>query len=103
MPPDEYRSKGTPSPSEAPYARGETFWFLLWRLTKGTRRKGETIICHYRSNGYTPKPQEHGRPKGRQGHTKDQRRKCPTMPFNSTPNCASSILEAAFPRIANED
>ncbi|CAI8738626.1 hypothetical protein PS893_05594 [Pseudomonas fluorescens] len=29
MPPDEYRSEGTPSLSEGPYVRGETFWFLL--------------------------------------------------------------------------
>jgi alpha-D-ribose 1-methylphosphonate 5-triphosphate synthase subunit PhnI len=41
-----------PCPSEVPYVRGETFWFLLWRLTKGTRRKGETISSRYRSNGY---------------------------------------------------
>jgi len=34
---------------------------------------------------------------------KNQSRKCPTIPFNSTPNCANSILEAAFPCIANED
>jgi hypothetical protein len=31
MPPDEYRSEGTPSLSEGPYVRGETFWFLLCR------------------------------------------------------------------------
>jgi len=29
--PDGYRNEGTPSPSEGPDARGETFWFLLWR------------------------------------------------------------------------
>jgi hypothetical protein len=52
MPPDECRSEGTPSLSEGPYARGETFWFLLGRLPKGTRRKGETISRRYRSNGY---------------------------------------------------
>jgi len=52
MPPDECRSEGTPSSSEGPYVRGETFWFLLCRLTKGTRRKGETISRRYRSNGY---------------------------------------------------
>ena len=52
MPPDECRSEGTPSLGEGPYVRGETFWFLLCRLTKGTRRKGETIGGRYRSNGY---------------------------------------------------
>ncbi|VVN08124.1 hypothetical protein PS647_03694 [Pseudomonas fluorescens] len=52
MPPDEYRSEGTPSLSEGPYVRGETFWFLLGRLPKGTRRKGETASRRYRSNGY---------------------------------------------------
>jgi hypothetical protein len=31
---------------------GKTFWFLLWRLTKGTRRKGETVSGRYRRNGY---------------------------------------------------
>ncbi len=50
--PDGYRSEGTPSLSEGPDAWGETFWFLLWRLTKGTRRKGETISGRYRRNGY---------------------------------------------------
>ena len=52
MPPDEYRSEGTPSLGEGPYVRGETFWFLLCRLTKGTRRKGGTISRRYRKNGY---------------------------------------------------
>ncbi|MFS2201653.1 hypothetical protein ACCD00_24410, partial [Pseudomonas sp. Pseusp3] len=32
----------------------ETFWFLLGRLPKGTRRKGETASRRYRSNGYAP-------------------------------------------------
>ncbi len=54
MPPDECRSEGTPSLGEGPYVRGETFWFLLCRLTKGTRRKGETASRRYRSNGYAP-------------------------------------------------
>ncbi len=56
MPPDECRSEGTPSLSEGPYVRGETFWFLLaghtGRLPKGTRRKGETTSRRYRRNGY---------------------------------------------------
>ena len=34
MPPDEYRSEGTPSLSEGPYVRGETFWFLLCRSVR---------------------------------------------------------------------
>jgi hypothetical protein len=65
MPPDEYRSEGTPSLSEGPYVRGETFWFLLCRLTKGTRRKGETISRRYRSNGYVHGQQKSGRLEGR--------------------------------------
>src|SRR5690349_10114391 len=52
MPPDEYRSEGTPSLSEGPYVRGETFWFLLGRLPKGTRCKSETASRRYRRNGY---------------------------------------------------
>jgi hypothetical protein len=52
--PDGYRNEGTPSLSEGPDARGETFWFLLGRLPKGTRRKGETISGRYRRNGYVP-------------------------------------------------
>ncbi|VVO09294.1 hypothetical protein PS726_03292 [Pseudomonas fluorescens] len=51
MPPDEYRSEGTPSLSEGPYVRGETFG-SFGAFAKGTRRKGETISRHYRSNGY---------------------------------------------------
>ena len=58
MPPDEYRSEGTPSLSEGPYVRGETFWLLLGRLPKVTRRKGETISRRYRSNGYVHKPKK---------------------------------------------
>src|SRR5471030_796671 len=64
MPPDEYRSEGTPSPSEEPYARGEPFGVLFWRLKKVPRRKGETISRHYRSNGYVPH-QNPGRLSGR--------------------------------------
>src|SRR5471032_2354444 len=64
MPPDEYRSEGTPSPSEEPYARGEPFWVLFWRLKKVPRRKGETISRRYRSNGYVPH-QNPGRLSGR--------------------------------------
>ena len=71
MPPDEYRSEGTPSLSEGPYVWGETFWFLLGRLPKGTRRKGETASRRYRRNGYVLNQQEHGRPEGRQDQ--DQR------------------------------
>ena len=58
-------------------------------LFQVTRRKGETISSRYRTNGYVL--------------IRNQSRKCPTIPFNSTPNCANSILEAAFPCIANED
>ncbi|MFJ5295567.1 hypothetical protein ACIQAL_03415, partial [Pseudomonas sp. NPDC088368] len=29
------------------------FWLLLWLLTKVTRRKGGTVISHYRSIGST--------------------------------------------------
>jgi hypothetical protein len=50
-------------------------------------------LCSYRAKSraaYTRRPSP-------------QSRKCPTIPFNSTPNCANSILEAAFPCIANED
>jgi hypothetical protein len=51
MPPDEYRSEGTPSLSEGPYVRGETFG-SFGAFAKGTRRKGETASRRYRSNGY---------------------------------------------------
>jgi hypothetical protein len=39
MPPDEYRSEGTPSLSEGPDARGETF-ASFGAFAKGSRRKG---------------------------------------------------------------
>ncbi len=64
MPPDECRSEGTPSLGEVPYAWGKPFWVLLWRLTKGPRRKGETLSGRYRRNGYVH-PQEIGRLSGR--------------------------------------
>jgi len=60
---------------------GETFWFLLWRLTKGTRRKGETLSRRYRRNGYVHHQQQHGRPKGRQGQ------KSPTASPKSKEEC----------------
>jgi hypothetical protein len=50
MPPDEYRSEGTPSLSEGPYVRGETFG-SFGASAKGTRRKGETASRRYRRNG----------------------------------------------------
>ncbi|MGF6202244.1 hypothetical protein QF012_004286 [Pseudomonas laurylsulfatiphila] len=53
MPPDECRSEGTPSLSEGPYVRGETFG-SFGAFAKGTRRKGETISRRYRRNGYVP-------------------------------------------------
>jgi hypothetical protein len=60
MPPDEYRNEGTPSLSEGPDARGETFG-SFGAFAKGTRRKGETISGRYRNNGYSlppPNPQQ---------------------------------------------
>ncbi len=71
MPPDEYRSEGTPSLSEGPYVRGETFG-SFGAFAKGTRRKGETIGGRYRRNGYVHGHPQHGRPKGRQDLTKPQ-------------------------------
>jgi hypothetical protein len=56
MPPDECRSEGTPSPSEGPYVRGERFLLTFFGACKKvSRRKGETLSRHYRSNGYAPK------------------------------------------------
>ncbi len=54
------------APASGPNVRAKTFWFLLGRLPKGTRRKGETAIRNTPKNGYTPTPPKHGRPKGRQ-------------------------------------
>ncbi|VVN39660.1 hypothetical protein PS659_05364 [Pseudomonas fluorescens] len=53
MPPDECRSEGTPSLSEGPDARGETFGYF-GAFAKVTRRKGETISRRYPKNGYVP-------------------------------------------------
>ena len=58
MSPDGYRNEGTPSLSEGPDARGETFWFLLGRLPKGTRCKSETISGRHRRNGYVHQGRE---------------------------------------------
>ena len=55
MPPDEYRSEGTPSLSEGPYVRGERFLLtFLGACKKVSRRKGETISRRYLNNGYAP-------------------------------------------------
>jgi hypothetical protein len=53
MPPDECRNEGTPSPSEVPDAGAKTF-ASFGAFAKGSRRKGETISRHHRSNGYAP-------------------------------------------------
>jgi len=54
MPPDECRNEGTPSPSEGPNVGAKPFGSFL-AFEKGTRRKGETISRHYRSDGYVHK------------------------------------------------
>ena len=59
MPPDECRSEGTPSLSEGPYVRGETFG-SFGAFAKGTRRKGETASRRYRRNGYVHRQQKTG-------------------------------------------
>ena len=64
MPPDECRNEGTPSLSEGPDARGETF-ASFGAFAKGSRRKGETASRRYRRNGYVLGQQEPGRPEGR--------------------------------------
>jgi hypothetical protein len=51
MPPDEYRSEGTPSLSEGPYVRGETFGYF-GAFAKVTRCKSGIISRRYRRNGY---------------------------------------------------
>ncbi|PWK39912.1 hypothetical protein C7534_11132 [Pseudomonas sp. OV226] len=56
MSPDGYRSEGTLSFSEVPYAGAKPFGSFL-AFEKGIRCKSETIISHHRSNGYTPKTQ----------------------------------------------
>ena len=43
-----------PSLGEAPSGGAKTFWLLLGRLPKVTRRKGGTLSRRYRSNGYVP-------------------------------------------------
>ncbi|MDD0971788.1 hypothetical protein, partial [Pseudomonas aphyarum] len=65
----ESRNEGTPSQSEVPNAGAQTFWFLLGRLPKGTRRKGETIRSRYRSNGYSLNPN----PKNQTPNPKNQK------------------------------
>ncbi len=63
MPPDEYRSEGTPSLGEGPDVRGERFFCLLFLrrlLKKVSRRKGETLSRRYRSNGYVHSQQKTG-------------------------------------------
>jgi len=51
MPPEEGRSEGTPSLSEGPYVRGETFGYF-GAFAKVTRCKSGTISRRYRRNGY---------------------------------------------------
>jgi hypothetical protein len=51
MPPDGHRSEGTPSLSEGPYVRGETFGYF-GAFAKVTRCKSGTVSRRYRRNGY---------------------------------------------------
>ena len=51
---EQCRSEGTPSLGEVPSGGAQTFWLLLGRLPKVTRRKGGTLSSRYRSNGYVP-------------------------------------------------
>ncbi len=55
MPPDEYRSEGTLSLSEVPYAGAKPFAYFL-ASEKVSRCKSETISRRYRRNGYTHRP-----------------------------------------------
>jgi hypothetical protein len=55
--PDGYRNEGTPSLSEGPDARGETFGYF-GAFAKVTRRKGGTISGRYRRNGYVHRGRE---------------------------------------------
>ena len=59
--------------------------------------------CTPASNWSAVRPPSRASPAPTVDRCTPQSRKCPTIPFNSTPNCANSILEAAFPCIANED
>ncbi len=100
MPPDESRNEGTPSPSEGPNAGAQTFG-SFGAFAKGTRRKGETASRSTRRNGY--ERNKTGTWSAQRPPSPNQSRKCPTIPLSSLPNCASSTLEAAFPRMAIED
>ncbi|MCG6575328.1 hypothetical protein EGM97_11505 [Pseudomonas sp. AF32] len=57
-PTEQCRSEGTPSLGEVPSGGAKTFWLLLGRLPKVTRRKGGTSSGRYRSNGSTPSPKK---------------------------------------------
>jgi len=79
MPPDEYRSEGTPSLGEGPDVRGERFFCLLFlrRLSKKvSRRKGETASRRDRSNGYVHRQQKTGWLEGRLREQACPRRLC---------------------------
>jgi hypothetical protein len=43
---------GHAEPKRGTEWRGKTFWLLLRRLSKVTRRKGGTLSRRYRKNGY---------------------------------------------------
>ena len=99
MPPDEYRSEGTPSLSEGPDARGETFWFLLCRLTKGTRRKGETISRRYRNNGYVPNQPRTWSAQRPPSQQQNQAKLLLTTSNTSLDNCPEARIRSSSPFI----
>ena len=74
-----------PEPQRAGRTSGQSLFGYFFagpaprRLEKVTRRKGGTLTRHHPKNGSTPKPQEPGRPTGRQGKKKGQP-KSPKMP-----------------------
>jgi hypothetical protein len=53
-PPEQCRSEGMPSHSEAPNGGARALW-LLSRFSKVTRCKSETASRRYRRNGYAPR------------------------------------------------
>src|SRR6188768_553423 len=66
------------APASGPNVRAQTFWLLLGRLPKVTRRKGGTLISNTRSNGYPPKTPRAWSAQ-RPPSPKRQSRKCPTI------------------------
>ena len=84
------------APASGPYAGAKPFGLPFWRLKKVTRCKSETASRSTEKTDIHPKPQEPGRPRGRQGRQK-------TKPPTNLKSVGGFLLSRDPRRLATPD